>query len=147
MKDLLKKEKLLSNKIKELKQTLLEKEATLYKFDEYENLQTYIEKLKQEIKEIKGKPMNFGELLVDEYFRIPPTLFELKLSKIKNKKIESNKSVSIIPEDNSVLRQIMSNIIISKEIENFMISIREKLIESSIEKLKKIEADIDSEII
>lgn len=144
MKDLLNKEKLLSDKVKNLRKELLEKEAALYKFDEYESLQKYVERLNKEIKEIKNKPICFGSASTDEYFCIPSTLTELKLFKIKDEKVENK--IPIIPEINTNLRPIISNIIASKEVKDFMISIREKLIEKSLEQLNKIEADIDIEL-
>ena len=81
--DMLTKEKKLTDKVKELRRDLLEKEATLYKFDDYEKCQEAKETLNKEISELKSIPFTYGSIYEraseGSIIDIPPTLSEISI--------------------------------------------------------------------
>lgn len=164
MKDeMLEKEKKISDSVKELRKQLVEREAVLYSFDEYEKIRNEIDKLNAEIELIKSTPFydNTKEPLGShKVFCMPHAIYELPVQEyhIDNKGtyyVGNNynysygipiNTINSVPEKTE-LRPVMSRIIIQNAFKDFMIKVRKEYVKELEKKLEEILAGIDSEII
>lgn len=160
--EMLKKEKQISDSIKELRKLLIERESVLYSFDEYESLQKQINTLKSEVHILQTTPIvdDIQKIIGDTYtFVFPDVLLELGVSYLHvndtdTKDFLNQKNlISLKKEKESEVLSRMSIIpnvsnadVILKNFKKFMISIREETIKILVDKSKKILAKIDSEL-
>ena len=163
MKDeMLEKEKKISDSVKELRKQLVEREAVLYSFDEYEKLKNEIDKLNTEIELINSTPFydhTKEPLGVHDVFCMPHAIYELPVQEyhVDNKRtcyVGNNYSydsrlintINSVPEKTE-LSQFMSRIIIQNAFKDFMLRVRKEYVKELERKSEEILAGIDSEII
>lgn len=163
MKDeMLEKEKKISDSVKELRKQLVEREAVLYSFDEYERLRNEIDKLNTEIELISSTPFydhTKEPLGAHDVFCMPHAIYELPVQEyqVDNKRacyVGNNYSydsrpintINSVPEKTE-LSQFMSKIIIQNAFKDFMLKVRKEYVKELERKSEEILAGIDSEII
>lgn len=163
MKDeMLEKEKKISDSVKELRKQLVEREAVLYSFDEYEKIRNEIDKLNTEIELINSTPFydNTKEPLgAHNVFCMPHAIYEIPVQEyhVNNQHtcyVDNNYSydsrpintINSVPEKTE-LRQVISKIIIQNAFKEFMIKVRKEYVKELEKKSEEILAGIDSEIV
>ena len=163
MKDeMLEKEKKISDSVKDLRKQLVEREAVLYSFDEYERLRNEIDKLNAEIELINSTPFydhTKEPLGTHDVFCMPHAIYELPVQEyhVDNKRacyIGNNYSydsrpiniINSVPEKTE-LNQFMARLIVQDAFKDFMLKVRKEYVKELEKKSEEILAGIDSEII
>ena len=163
MKDeMLEKEKKISDSVKGLRKQLVEREAVLYSFDEYEKIRNEIDKLNVEIELINSTPFydhTKEPLGAHDVFCIPHAIYELPVQEyhVNNQRAcytgnyysydsRPINTINSVPEKTE-LSQFTSKIIIQNAFKDFMIKVRKEYVKELERKSEEILAGIDSEII
>lgn len=163
MKDeMLEKEKKISDSVKDLRKQLVEREAVLYSFDEYERLKNEIDKLNAEIELINSTPFydhTKEPLGTHDVFCMPHAIYELPVQEyhVDNKRTgyignyysynsRPINTINSVPEKTE-LNQFMSKIIVQDAFKDFMLRVRKEYVKELEKKSEEILAGIDSEII
>lgn len=163
MKDeMLEKEKKISDSVKELRKQLVEREAVLYSFDEYEKLRNEIDKLNAEIELINSTPFydhTKEPLGTHDVFCMPHAIYELPVQEyhVDNQRAgyignyytynsRPINTINSVPEKTE-LNQFMSKIIVQDAFKDFMLRVRKEYVKELEKKSEEILAGIDSEII
>lgn len=160
--DMLEKEKRISDSVKALRKQLVEREAVLYSFDEYEKLRNEIDKLNAEIQHIASTSFydhTKEPLGVQNVFCIPHAIYELPVQEyhVENHRacyVGNNYSydsrpvntVNCVPEKTE-LSTFISKLIVQDAFKDFMLKVRKEYVKELEKKAEEILVGIDSEII
>ncbi len=160
--DLLEKEKRISDSVKVLRKQLVEREAVLFSFDEYEKLRKEIDRLNAEIELINSTPFydNTKEPLGSrDVFCMPLAIYEMPVQEyhVDNRKTcyvgnvyscssKPINTINSVPEKTE-LRPVISRIIVQNAFKDFMIKVRKEYVKELENKAEEILAGIDSEIL
>ena len=155
-KDLLEKEKKMSDTVKELRSQLLRKESALYLFDDYDNVTNSIQRLEDEISVLENTPfLSLGDepanecdkFLIPEVLReISVNLFHTDLNIEMGKKQSYIKNVMDVVPKKIELSSIDESIILAESFKCFLIDLRKRYLSELKSAEEKILATIDEEL-